>query len=87
MRFIINLYTGTKIHLLEGATPDLFPFSVMCSSALHTLRYFNGISLCEFNGVGERVSLISSVVDNIFLSLIPRGFFIADRSKKSQTIR
>ena len=52
MRFIIISYTGTEIHmLLNGATPDLLLFSVVCTSTLHTLRYSNGISLCEFNGV------------------------------------
>ena len=51
MRFIITSYTETEIHMLEGATPDLLPFSVMCSSALHILRYLNGISLCEYQGV------------------------------------
>ena len=40
MRFIITSYTGTEIHMVDDAIPDLLPSSVMCTSTLHTLRYF-----------------------------------------------
>ena len=53
MRFVITSYSETEIHmLLDGTTPDLSLFSVVCTSTLHTLRYSKGISLCEFNRVG-----------------------------------